>query len=144
MDPVPRDATVAERRAEPLLQVENLSIRFALRDGRRFTAVDRIEFTIHPRQTLALVGESGCGKTVTGLSILRLVDSPPGRVEGGRISFAGRDLLTLTERQMLKVRGGEIAMIFQEPTSSLNPVMTIGEQVIETVRLHRGLRGRSA
>jgi len=127
-----------------LLHVRNLTVRFALRDGRGFTAVDRVEFSVHPKQTLAIVGESGCGKTVTGLSILRLVECPPGKIEGGPIRFDDRNLLDLSDGEMRRVRGREIAMIFQEPALSLNPVMTIGDQIVETVRLHRDKRGSEA
>ena len=97
-----------------------------------------------PGETLAIVGESGCGKSVTALSILRLVPSPPGRIVSGAIRFAGRDLLALSEAEMRDVRGNEISMIFQEPMTSLNPVLTIGRQIAETLTLHQGLDRKAA
>ena len=102
-------------------------------------AVDGVSFTVYPGETLAIVGESGCGKSVTSLSILRLIASPPGKVVGGRLSFEGRDLLAMSEEEMRKVRGNEISMIFQEPMTSLNPVLTIGRQIAEALMLHRGM-----
>lgn len=133
------------RNGAPLLHVRDLVVTFDLADGRRFTAVDGLEISIHRSQMLALVGESGCGKSVSALTILRLLDTPPGQIERGTIDFNGRDLLTLPEQAMRRVRGGEIAMIFQEPTASLNPVLTIGAQIMETIRLHHRLpwRGRT-
>jgi peptide/nickel transport system ATP-binding protein len=98
-----------------------------------------VSFSVQPGETLAIVGESGCGKSVTSLSILRLIASPPGRTVAGSIRFNGRDLLALPEPQMRQVRGNEISMIFQEPMTSLNPVLTIGHQIAETLVLHRGL-----
>ena len=124
--------------ATPLLEVEGLKTHFFTRDG-VVRAVDGVSFAIQPGETLALVGESGCGKSVTSLSILRLIASPPGRTVAGSIRFNGRDLLALTEREMRDVRGNEISMIFQEPMTSLNPVLTIGRQISETLVLHRGL-----
>jgi peptide/nickel transport system ATP-binding protein len=121
----------------PLLEVEDLKTHFFTRDG-VVRAVDGVSFAIAPGETLALVGESGCGKSVTSLSIMRLIASP-GRVAGGSIRFQGRDLLGLTEAEMRKVRGNEISMIFQEPMTSLNPVLTVGRQIAETLVLHRGL-----
>src|SRR5215218_9692126 len=121
----------------PLLEVEDLKTHFFTRDG-VVRAVDGVSFTIHPGETLALVGESGCGKSVTSLSAMRLIASP-GRIVSGAIRFQGRDLLGLTEREMRKVRGNEISMVFQEPMTSLNPVLTIGRQVAEALVLHRGL-----
>ena len=123
---------------EPLLRVEDLRTHFYTRDG-IVRAVDGISFDVMPGETLAIVGESGCGKSVTSLSILRLVAIPPGRIVSGRIVFAGRDLLELTEREMRDVRGNEISMIFQEPMTSLNPVLTVGRQIAESLVLHRGL-----
>jgi peptide/nickel transport system ATP-binding protein len=102
-------------------------------------AVDGVSFAIQPGETLALVGESGCGKSVTSLSIMRLIASPPGRVVSGAVRFNGRDLLRLSEPEMRKVRGNEISMIFQEPMTSLNPVLTIGRQIAETLVLHRAM-----
>ena len=128
--------------ATPLLEVDGLKTHFFTRDG-VVRAVDGVSFTIQPGETLALVGESGCGKSVTSLSILRLIASPPGRTVAGAIRFEGQDLLGLTEREMRKVRGNEISMIFQEPMTSLNPVLTVGGQIAETLVLHRGL-GRAA
>ena len=125
----------------PLLEVEDLKTHFFTRDG-VVRAVDGISFTIQPGETLALVGESGCGKSVTSLSIMRLIASPPGRTVAGAIRFDGRDLLGLSEPEMRQVRGNEISMIFQEPMTSLNPVLTIGGQIAEALVLHRGL-GRS-
>jgi peptide/nickel transport system ATP-binding protein len=122
----------------PLLTVEDLKTHFFTRDG-VVRAVDGVSFSVLPGETLAIVGESGCGKSVTALSILRLIASPPGRTVAGRIRFNGRDLLALTEAQMRDVRGNEISMIFQEPMTSLNPVLTIGRQIAETLVLHRGL-----
>jgi peptide/nickel transport system ATP-binding protein len=122
----------------PLLEVEGLKTHFFTRDG-VVRAVDGVSFSIQPGETLALVGESGCGKSVTSLSILRLIASPPGRTVAGAIRFDGRDLLGLSEPAMRKVRGNEISMIFQEPMTSLNPVLTVGRQIAEALVLHRGL-----
>jgi peptide/nickel transport system ATP-binding protein len=124
--------------AAPLLEVEDLRTHFFTRDG-VVRAVDGVSFTIQPGETLALVGESGCGKSVTSLSIMRLIASPPGRIVAGSIRFNGRDLLGLTERATRDVRGNEISMIFQEPMTSLNPVLTVGRQISEALVLHRGL-----
>jgi peptide/nickel transport system ATP-binding protein len=129
--------------AAPLLEVEGLRTWFFTRDG-VVRAVDDISFAVLPGETLALVGESGCGKSVTALSILRLVPSPPGRVVAGAVRFGGRDLLRLTQAEMRAVRGNDIAMIFQEPMTSLNPVLTIGRQIAETLILHRRLDRRMA
>jgi peptide/nickel transport system ATP-binding protein len=126
-----------------LLEVENLRTYFYTRDG-VVRAVDGVSFSVESGETLGVVGESGCGKSVTSLSILRLIASPPGRIVSGRIGFAGRNLLELSEREMRSVRGNEISMIFQEPMTSLNPVLTIGRQIAETVEVHRGLSGREA
>jgi oligopeptide/dipeptide ABC transporter ATP-binding protein len=100
-------------------------------------AVDRVSFDVPEGTTVGLVGESGCGKSVTSLSILRLVPDPPGRIESGTITFRGRELLSLAEREMRTVRGDQISMIFQEPMTSLNPVYTVGSQIVEAIRLHR-------
>jgi oligopeptide transport system ATP-binding protein len=106
--------------------------------------VHDVSFSIYPGQTLAVVGESGCGKSVTALSVLRLIPSPPGKVLGGQVVFEGRDLLALSERDMRNVRGKDIAMIFQEPMTSLNPVYTIGDQIAEAVVLHQHVNNRTA
>ncbi len=127
--------------AMPLLAVRELHTHFETAEGVA-RAVDGVSFTLRPGRTLGLVGESGCGKSVTALSILRLV-SPPGRIVSGAILYKGQDLLGLSERSMRHVRGKEIAMVFQEPMTSLNPVFTIGSQIGEAVRLHQRL-GRAA
>jgi peptide/nickel transport system ATP-binding protein len=121
----------------PLLQIDDLRTHFFTRDG-VVRAVDGVSFSIRPGETLAVVGESGCGKSVTSLSVMRLVASP-GRIVSGAVRFDGRNLLDLTEPEMRKVRGNDIAMIFQEPMTSLNPVLTVGGQIAETLVLHRGL-----
>jgi oligopeptide/dipeptide ABC transporter ATP-binding protein len=126
-----------ESSVRPLLQVSHLRTSFFTDKG-EIKAVDDVSFTIHGGQTLALVGESGCGKSVTALSIMRLLSSP-GRVVGGTITFKGRDLLTMPETAMRKVRGKSIAMIFQEPMTSLNPVMRIGDQIGEVLQIHTEL-----
>src|SRR6516162_6296937 len=128
--PKPRPA------AAPILEIADLRTWFFTRDG-VVRAVDGVSFAVAPGETLAVVGESGCGKSVTALSILRLIPSPPGRIVGGSIHFAGRDLLKLGEAAMRAVRGNEISMIFQEPMTSLNPVLTIGRQIAETLTLHQ-------
>jgi peptide/nickel transport system ATP-binding protein len=122
----------------PLLDVEDLRTWFFTRDG-VVRAVDSVSFHVMPGETLAMVGESGCGKSVTALSLLRLVPSPPGRIVSGSIRFAGRDLLSLNDAEMRDIRGNQISMIFQEPMTSLNPVMTIGRQIGEILELHEGL-----
>jgi oligopeptide/dipeptide ABC transporter ATP-binding protein len=118
-----------------LLEVQHLRTEFVTRGG-VVRAVDDVSWDVGEGETVALVGESGCGKSVTALSIMRLVEQPAGRIVGGRILFKGRDLLTLSEEQMRDVRGGEIAMIFQEPMTSLNPVLTIGRQLTEGLEIH--------
>ncbi len=120
---------------EPLLSVRSLVTEFRT-DAGLLRAVDDVSFEIPSGGTLAVVGESGCGKSVTSLSILRLIQ-PPGRVASGQIVFEGRDLLSVSEPEMRKVRGAQIAMIFQEPMSSLNPVYTVGDQIIESIVLHQ-------
>ena len=127
----------------PLLAVENLTTSFTV-GGRRLIAVDDVSFSIPEGKTLALVGESGCGKSVTALSILRLIPEPPAHVDSGRISFEGKNLLDLDEASMRSVRGNRIAMIFQEPMTSLNPVFTVGYQLIEAIRLHRKVDAKQA
>ena len=122
----------------PLLQVQDLKTHFFTRDG-VVRAVDSVSFSVAAGETLAVVGESGCGKSVTSLSILRLIASPPGRIVGGKVLFEGRDLLALSEDEMRAVRGDAISMIFQEPMTSLNPALTIGRQIAESLVLHRGL-----
>src|SRR5277367_2647014 len=123
---------------EPILDIADLRTWFFTRDG-VVRAVDGVSFHVIPGETLAIVGESGCGKSVTALSVLRLIPSPPGRIVSGAIRFAGRNLLDLTEAAMREIRGNEISMIFQEPMTSLNPVLTIGRQIAETLVLHQGL-----
>ena len=127
---------------DPLLSVRDLRTVFYTEDGAA-PAVDGVSFDLRAGETLGLVGESGCGKSVTSLSIVRLV-SPPGRTEGGRVLFEGRDLLALGEGERRRVRGNRIAMIFQEPMTSLNPAFTCGDQIDEAVRLHLGLDAKAA
>ena len=127
----------------PLLDIRDLSTQFLTRQG-ALPAVDRVSFHIEAKETLALVGESGCGKSVTAASILRLVPDPPGRIAGGRILFEGRDLLALSDAEMRAVRGNRIGMIFQDPMTSLNPVFTVGDQITEAIRTHRPLSRAAA
>src|SRR5687768_2163350 len=127
----------------PLLEVQNLRTHFYTRDG-IVRAVDGVSFSVNAGETLAIVGESGCGKSVTSLSILRLIASPPGRIVEGRILLGGRDLIGLTEREMRDIRGNEISMVFQEPMTSLNPVLKVGRQIAESLIVHRGLTHTAA
>jgi peptide/nickel transport system ATP-binding protein/oligopeptide transport system ATP-binding protein len=122
---------------KPLLEVRDLSIHFFTEEG-VIRAVENVNFEIYPGEILGLVGESGCGKSVTGLSLLRLISTPPGRIVNGDILFDGRSLLPLEEKEMERVRGNDISMIFQEPMTSLNPVFTIGDQIMEAILLHQG------
>ena len=126
----------------PLLEVDHLRTHFRTPDG-IVRAVDGISFHVDAGEVLAIVGESGCGKSVTAMSILRLIPDPPGR-SAGAIRFEGRDLLKASERDMRKIRGNDISMIFQEPMTSLNPVLTVGRQIGEALRLHQGLNKADA
>src|SRR5881397_1683699 len=124
----------------PLLVVDDLKTHFFTRRGIT-RAVDGVSFTLRAGETLALVGESGSGKSVTCLSLVRLVPEPAGRIVGGKVLFAGEDLLRKSPTEMRRVRGKQIAMVLQDPMTSLNPALTIGAQVTEVVRLHQGVRG---
>ena len=126
-----------------LLEVNDLRTYFYTQEG-VVKAVDGTSYSVEEGETLGLVGESGCGKSVSALSILRLIPSPPGKIVSGEIMFQGRDLLKLDENEMRRIRGNEIAMVFQEPMTSLNPVLTIGRQITESLELHQDLRGRAA
>jgi peptide/nickel transport system ATP-binding protein len=128
---------------KPLLEVENLRTVFDLRYG-VVKAVDGVSFSLKPGETLAIVGASGCGKSITALSLMRLVPEPPGRIAGGSVKLDGVDLLTLGDEAMRAVRGKDIAMIFQEPMTSLNPVLTIGSQIAETLLLHEDINREKA
>jgi oligopeptide/dipeptide ABC transporter ATP-binding protein len=121
-----------------LLEVRNLQTSFFTPEG-EVRAIDGVSFEIGESKTLGLVGESGCGKSVSSLSIMRLIPSPPGKIVGGEIFYRGRDLLKLNNEEMRKIRGNEISMIFQEPMTSLNPVFTVGNQIGEAIHLHQGL-----
>ncbi|HEY6430477.1 MAG TPA: ABC transporter ATP-binding protein [Acetobacteraceae bacterium] len=131
------------RNHTPLLQVVGLRTELRLRN-RVLPVVQDVSFHLDSGETLGIVGESGCGKSMTALSVMRLVPSPPGRIESGSIRFAGTELLQLPEREMRRLRGNSISMIFQEPMTSLNPVRTVGSQIIEAIRLHQGLGWRAA
>ncbi|MDK3023995.1 ABC transporter ATP-binding protein [Cupriavidus taiwanensis] len=128
---------------EPLLQVRNLTTRFRTDRG-VVTAVDRVSFDVAAGETLAIVGESGSGKSVTALSILGLIPRPPGIIESGEIRFEGQDLLKLRPAAMRAIRGNRIAMVFQEPMSSMNPALTVGKQIAEPIRVHQGRAWRDA
>jgi oligopeptide/dipeptide ABC transporter ATP-binding protein len=129
--------------AGPLLAVEDLTVGFATEAG-RLRVVEGVSFAVPSGRTVGLVGESGCGKSVTAMSIMRLLPSPPSFVEEGRVLFDGSDLLRLPAAAMRAVRGDRIGMIFQEPMTSLNPTLTIGAQIVEVLRVHRGLKEREA
>jgi oligopeptide/dipeptide ABC transporter ATP-binding protein len=128
---------------DTVLEIENLQTHFFTAGG-VVRAVDGVSYAVHSGETLGVVGESGCGKSVTALSVLRLVASPPGRIVGGTIRFAGTNLLDLTEHEMEAIRGNDISMIFQEPMTSLNPLMTVGRQIGEAISLHQGVSRREA
>ena len=142
----PKKPAIAE---QPIMQVQDLAVSFDNGSGPRIQAVDGVRMTVYPRQTLAVVGESGCGKSVTSMSSMQLVPRPPGRFDRGKIMYRledGRvvDLLQLSEAEMRKIRGNEIAMIFQEPMTSLNPVYTVGDQIIEAITLHQNVSTHEA
>ncbi len=126
-----------------LLSVRDLKVTFAT-GGRTVRALDGVNFEIEEGQTFGLVGETGCGKSVTALSVLRLIPHPPGRIAGGEIHFRGKNLLTLSDEEIRSIRGKEISMIFQEPMTSLNPVFRIGDQISEVIRMHQGLSPAAA
>ncbi|MBM4341332.1 MAG: ABC transporter ATP-binding protein [Deltaproteobacteria bacterium] len=121
-----------------ILTIRNLKTSFHTQDGTA-RAIDGLDFSVNHREIVGVVGESGCGKSVTALSIMRLVPNPPGEIESGEIYFEGEDLLRLSENEMRKIRGNKISMVFQEPMVYLNPVLTVGDQISEPIRLHQGL-----
>ena len=131
-------APAAPATSRPVLEVADLAVSFDnSAGGPRIQAVNGVNMALFPRQTLAVVGESGCGKSVTAMSTMQLIPRPPGRFDRGSILFEGRDICSLPEEEMLSIRGGKIAMIFQEPMTSLNPVYTIGDQLLEAILLHQ-------
>src|SRR5207302_7258343 len=129
--------------AEPLLEIRGLKTHFATDDG-MVQAVDGVDLTIARGETLGVVGESGCGKTVTALSVLKLIAMPPGKIVAGEILYEGRDLVALSAAEVDRIRAKDIAMVFQEPMTSLNPVYTIGEQIAEVLRRQEGLSSKAA
>ena len=126
-----------------VLSVENLSVDFSVK-GRQVRILSDINFVLHRGETLGIIGESGCGKSMTALALLRMVPSPPGRISAGRVLLNGEDLVQVSEKRIRSVRGGEISMIFQEPMTSLNPVYTIGNQIAEAVRRHKRIARAAA
>ena len=127
---------------EPLLEVKNLKTQFFTQDG-VVRAVDDVSFHIYPGETLGIVGESGCGKSITAMSLMRLIPNPPGKIVGGEVIFKGEDILKMSDEEVRQIRGNHIAMIFQDPMTSLNPVLTINRQISESLELHMGM-GRTA
>lgn len=128
---------------KPVLEVRNLHTYFDTVVG-TVKSVNNLSYHVYPGETLGVVGESGCGKSVTAMSIMRLIPTPPGRFAGGQILYKGQNLLELSEKEMRAMRGNRISMIFQEPMTSLNPVLTIGRQIAETLRVHQGLNKKDA
>ena len=122
--------------SEKILEVQHLCTSFLQEDGRELRAVDDLSYEVHEKECVAIIGESGSGKSVSAMSILRLIPYPPGVIKSGKILFKGRDLLEISNEEMEKIRGSEISMIFQEPSTSLNPVITIGNQIAENIMLH--------
>ncbi|MBU9721506.1 MULTISPECIES: ABC transporter ATP-binding protein [Bacillaceae] len=135
---------IGQKKTDVLLQVEGLKTYFYMEQDKVAKAVDDVSFTLKKGETLALVGESGSGKSITSLSLMRLIPSPPGKIIEGSIKLDGTDLLSLSEKDMRKVRGNDIGMIFQEPMTSLNPVYTIGNQIAETLMKHKKLKKKEA
>jgi ABC-type dipeptide/oligopeptide/nickel transport system ATPase component len=127
----------------PLLEVKDLKVTFKTDDG-VVNAVNGLSYSVEAGSTLGIVGESGSGKSVTALTIMRLIPMPPGRVEGGAVFFRGQNMLTKSEPEMRKIRGKDIAMIFQDPMTSLNPVLTIGDQIAESIQLHLKMSKKAA
>ena len=138
-----QEAASAPELDGPILEIEDLRIHFYTRDG-IVRAVEGVSFALNRGETLCVVGESGCGKSVTAMSTLQLLPQPPAKIVSGTVMFEGRDLLRLTEKEIRKVRGNKISMIFQEPMSSLNPVLTVGRQITESIILHQGLSRKAA
>ncbi len=134
---------VFDRTAEPVLELDDLRTYFDTRDG-VVKAVDGLSFAVRPGEILGIVGESGCGKSITSLSVMQLVPSPPARYASGEIRYKGRDLLKASDADMRRIRGNDISMIFQDPMSSLNPVLSIGDQLTEAIMLHQGLGSKAA
>jgi oligopeptide transport system ATP-binding protein len=140
----PRSAkAAADGNAQPLLEVKNLKTQFFTQNG-VVKAVDDVSFYVMPGETLGVVGESGCGKSMTGLSIMRLIPTPPGKIVAGEIMFNGSDILKMSDEQVRSIRGNDIAMIFQDPMTSLNPVLTINRQISEALQLHLGMNKHQA
>jgi ABC-type dipeptide/oligopeptide/nickel transport system ATPase component len=144
-----QSATKSVIAEQPIMQVNNLAVSFDNGSGPRIQAVDGVRMTVYPRQTLAVVGESGCGKSVTAMSSMQLIPRPPGRFDRGEILYRLEDgnivnLIELSEAEMRNIRGNEIAMIFQEPMTSLNPVYTVGDQIIEAITLHQNVTAKEA
>ncbi len=129
--------------AEPILQVEDLSVSFKTDEG-IVRAVRGVSFDVRPGETIGLVGESGSGKSVSNLALMGLVPKPPGNIDGGRAIYHGQDLLQMSQRQLQAIRGRKIAMIFQDPMTALNPLMTVEQQMTEMTRLHLGLSRKEA
>ncbi|MFE0557699.1 ABC transporter ATP-binding protein [Paenibacillus sp. NPDC058910] len=129
--------------SQPILQIQDLHTHF-FTDRGEIPAVDGVSLYVRPGEVLGVVGESGCGKSVTSLSVLKLIPQPPGKITGGSILFKGQDIVPLKERELRQIRGNAISMIFQEPMTSLNPLFTVGQQIGETVRLHRGVSKKNA
>jgi len=128
---------------EPLLDVKNLRTQFFTQDG-VVKAVDDVTFHLMPGETLGIVGESGCGKSITAMSVMRLIPSPPGKIVSGQILFDGEDVMKMSDEEVRSIRGNKIAMIFQDPMTSLNPVLTINRQISEALELHLGMsRGQA-
>lgn len=141
--PNQQNGSADESETQPALAVENLQVEFAAQGG-RVQAVRGVSFSVKPGETLGVVGESGCGKSVTMMSIMGLIPMPPGRIVGGSAKLNGKELLHLPVKQLNKIRGVDIGMIFQDPMSALNPTMRIGEQIAETLMVHRGMSQRDA
>lgn len=130
--------------AEKLLEIQDLCTSFIQEDGSELRAVDGLSYEVHEKECVAIIGESGSGKSVSAMSILRLIPYPPGIIKGGKILFKGKDLMECSNEEMEAIRGSDISMIFQEPSTSLNPVMTIGDQIVENILLHTDMNRQQA